>query len=336
MKTQSALASWVLSGLLLAVAPACSSSDKTTNDAANPIPDGAGPTKDTALGSDGIAPANPDTRLPDAPMPAGDAGVNADVSPGDGAALPGPDARIGDTQLDVPAGDLGTTAKDASPDQSADGFDPGPVVPIVVNSGPTGSYNLPNGTWKVFSFDAEANQVYSVSGLGGGVNGYLGASASVSPTSFQTKTNADGNLSFVAPAAQKYFLAVAAQGVGASGSFQIADGGRLLALGKQTVSLTAPTGDDYIFFHFPISAGHTYNIVLEAQSTSSLGLGLSARAERAFNRQFSFPLRGVSGPLPMNESIPATSVAESYSGFYYLFIRVSAAMSISITVTQTS
>jgi hypothetical protein len=336
MKTQSALASWVLSGLLLAVAPACSSSDKTANDAAMLTPDGAGPAKDSAPGNDGVKPATPDTPLVDVPMPTNDAGVNADASPRDGAALPGPDARIGDTSLDVPAGDVGTTAKDASPDQSADGFDPGPVVPIVVNSGPTGSFNLANGTWKVFSFEARANQVYSVSGLGGGINGYLGVSASVSPTSFQTKTNADGNLSFVAPAAQKYFLAVAAQGVGASGLFQVADGGQLLSMGKQTVSLTAPTGDDYIYFRFPISAGHTYNVVLEGQGTSSLGLGLSARAERAFNRQFSYPLRGVSGPLPMNEGIPATSVADSYSGFYYLFIRVSAAMSLSITVTQTS
>ena len=158
----------------------------------------------------------------------------------------------------------------------------------------------------------------------------------MSPTSFQSKTNADGNLAFVAPAAQKYFLAVAAQGAGVSGSFQVADGGRLLAMGKQTVSLTAPTGDDYTYFHFPIGAGHTYSVLIEGQGTTSVGLGLSARAERASNRQFSYPLRGVSGPLPMTEDIPATSVAESYSGFYYLFIRVSVAMSISITVTQTS
>jgi hypothetical protein len=337
MKIQSALASWVLSGLLLALAPACSSSEESTQDAAAPTPDsaGTGPGKDAATGEDRFAPATTDTPLADAPTPAGDAGI-ADTGRGELVVPPGPDARLADSSADVPTGDLGLVAKDASPDQSTDGFDPGPVVPIVVNSGPTGSYNLANGTWKVFNFEAEANQVYSVSGLGGGVNGYLGPTASVSPTNYQAKTNADGNLSLVAPATQKYFLAVAAQGVGASGSFQVADGDRLLAMGKQTVALTAPTGDDYTYFHFPISAGHTYNILVEGQGTTSVGLGLSARAERALNRQFSYPLRGVSGPLPINEDIPSTSVAESYSGFYYLFIRSSVAMSISITVTQIS
>jgi hypothetical protein len=336
MQTRSSLNPWVLSGLLLALAPACSSSDKTALDAAVPIPDGARPEpKDSAVEIDGMAPAIPDAPAADRSVVTADTGTGADTSPSDGVLMPGLDVRIGDAMADMLGGDLGPSTKDSSPDQSVDGFDPGPVVPIIVNSGPTGSYNLANGTWKVFSFDAEANQVYSISGLGGGVNGYLGPTASVSPTNSQAKTNSDGNLSFVAPAAQKYFLAVAAQGVGASGSFQVADGGRLLAMGKQTFSLTAPTGDDYAFFHFPIASGHAYGIVLEGQSATSVGLGLSARAERASNRQFSYALRGVSGPLPMTEDIPATSVAESYSGFYYLFLRISVALSVSITVTQT-
>jgi hypothetical protein len=335
MKAQSPLASWILSGLLLALAPACSSGGKSDSDAATPIPDGAGP----GPGRDAtISDVPADASLFDAPLSPGDVGPGPDAAPSDSAAqdtLPLSDTRTADASADVLAADLGPNAKDANPDQSTDTFDPGPVVPLVVNSGPTASYNLPNGTWKVFSFEAEANQVYSISGLGGGINGYLGPTATVSPTNYQNKTNADGVLSFVAPAAQTYFLAVAAQGVGASGSFQVADGGRLLAMGKQTFSLTAPTGDDYAFFHFPISAGHAYSVQLEGQSTTSVGLGLSPRAERAFNRQFSYPLRGVSGPLPMTESIPSTSAAESTSGFYYLFIRLSAAMSISITVTQT-
>ena len=52
--------------------------------------------------------------------------------------------------------------------------------------------------------------------------------------------------------------------------------------------------------------------------------------------QFSFALRGIGGGLPITHDIPATSVAESYSGFYYFFISVSETMTVTFTLTQTS
>jgi len=95
--------------------------------------------------------------------------------------------------------------------------------------------------------------------------------------------------------------------------------------------------DNYYFFRFPISKGHSYSVSVTGTTTMSVGLGLSPRAERASNGQFMTPLRGVSGPLPMsNEEIPSTSVDLSYSGYYYLFLRVYSALNATVTIAQTS
>lgn len=114
-------------------------------------------------------------------------------------------------------------------------------------------------------------------------------------------------------------------------------GGQLLALGANTVTLPAPTADNYYFFRFPVSAGHSYSLSATGPTTTSVDLGLSPHAERASNGQFSLPLRGVSGPLPFtDEAIPDTSVALSYSDYYFFFLRVSSAMTVTVTLAQTS
>jgi len=217
-------------------------------------------------------------------------------------------------------------------------FSPGPATPIVINSSNTGVYSLGDGTWEVFYFDAVAGQLYCISDLSGIVRGYVSTSPSVSPTLYQyATTGVDGTLAFTAATAQRYYIAVGVSGGWASGRFQVADGGALLSIGANTVTLAAPGGESTTFFRFPVSAGHSYSLSVTGQATTSVGLGLSPRAERASNGQFSAPLRGVSGPLPFSdEIIPDTSVALSYSGYYFLFLRVYEAMTVTVTLTQTS
>jgi hypothetical protein len=271
----------------------------------------------------------------DGPLPAVDLGNVAK----DGAASEAGAIDLAGVRPDGGTGVLDTAlpSTDAPLDAAADGFNPGPATPIVVNSSNTGVYNQADGTWKVFYFDATAGQLYCVSKLGGIVTAYVSTSASVSPTNYQYATNADGTLAFTAATAQRYYIAIAASGGSGSGSFQVADGGRLLALGANTVSLTAPNADDYHFFRFPISTGHGYSISMTGPTTTTVGVGVSPQAERASNGQFSTPLWGIGGPLPItNEAIPSSSVALSYSGFYYLFIRVYTAMTVTVTLTQTS
>ena len=248
-------------------------------------------------------------------------------------------------QLDVVAGAMdtggqadGPTDTAAGPAEVADaGFVPGPATAALVNAGSSGQFSLADGTWKVFYFDAAAGQVYAVSGLSGITRGYVSTSASVSPSNYQFVTNADGNLSFTAAATQRYYIAAAVSGGGASGSFQLADGGTPVALGTTVFALTAPDGDNYYFYRFPISAGHSYSMTATGPSQPSVGLAVAPRAERSSNGQFSYSIWGLGGSLPFtDQAIPAESVATSYSGFYYFFLRVFAAITVTVTITQSS
>jgi hypothetical protein len=331
MKLHIQLTFYVLAGTLAAFSAACGSSDSSPTDSSAPVVGvDAKTTQDTA------PVLTPDTAKADGA--ANEAGT-VDAGQGADRTLDGqlsPDDAVAPSDGAKDAGDGQALPADGAADGAADGFDPGPIVPIVVNSVPSGQFSLGDGKWQVFSFDGEANQVYSLSELSGIVSGYVSTSPGVSSTNYQYKTSTAGNLSFVAPAAQKYYLAVAVKGGGSSGSFQVADGGRLLALGSTTLTLTAPTGDDYYFFHFPISADHAYTVTMAGPGQPSVRTAVSARAERSSMGQFSFALRGIGGGLPITHDIPATSVAESYSGFYYFFISVSETMTVTFTLTQTS
>jgi hypothetical protein len=267
----------------------------------------------------------------------GGAGDAAAVVP-DGAAPDAgksPDSATGaDTARDTAAGADTATGQ---PDGARDGLPPGPVIPVVVNDAAGTSYSLADGQWQVYSFAAQAGQVYSISSLSGISRGYVGTSADVSASNHQHASDPDGNLAFVAPAAATYYLAVVVSGGGASGSFQVADGGQLLALGTSTVNLTAPRGDDIWFFHFPVTKGHGYRIQMAKVSgpaQPTVGLAVAPRAERASNGQFQFAAWSVSGGLPVDDTISAASVDLSYSGFYYLFIRVYEPMTLTVTLTQ--
>ena len=225
----------------------------------------------------------------------------------------------------------------AAADVADAGFVPGPATAALVNAGSAGQFNLPDGTWKVFYFDAVAGQVYAVSGLSGIVHGYVSTSASVSPSNYQYVTNTDGNLSFTAAAAQRYYIAVAVSGGGVSGSFQVADGGSLVALGSTVLALTAPDGDNTYFYRFPITTGHGYTFAATGPSQPSVKIAVAPRAERSSNGQLSYSIWGVGGSLPFTGyDIPAVSVATSYSGFYFFYINVTTAMTITVTITEAS
>jgi hypothetical protein len=290
-------------------------------------PDSVQGKTDALLANDSHADAPPAGSYYDAAAAPFDAAPGERSNPDLGAGFDGgsaPDAQAG--------ADVG-----ASPDAAPDGFVAGPATAIVVNSSNTASYSLADGTWKVFYFDATAGQIYCVSELSGITRGYVSTSPSVSPADYQYATSPGGTLAFRAANSQRHYIAVAVSGGGASGSFQVADGGQLLAIGANTVTMTANAVDTYYFFRFPIVAGHTYSVSITGTSTTSVGLGLSPKAERASNGQFSAPLRGVSGPLPINsEAIPADSVAQSYSGYYFLFLRVYSTTNATVTITQTS
>jgi hypothetical protein len=207
----------------------------------------------------------------------------------------------------------------------------------VVNSSNTGTFNLADGTWKLFYFDTQAGQLYVVSGLSGNTRGYLGTSPSVSPDAYDKATDPVGGvLYFTAAAAQRYYLAVGVSGGGASGSFQVADGGRSLSLGQTILSLTpADAGDAYEVFRFPVTAGHGYILDLTGPVQPNLGLAVAARPERSTLGEFSYSDWGVGGSLPFNnQEIKAANVALSTSGFYYVNIRVSAPITFTIAITQ--
>ncbi|MBN2574323.1 MAG: hypothetical protein JXP73_07145 [Deltaproteobacteria bacterium] len=347
----------LVASAVFAIAAGCGSGDSSTRDAApdqpKVSPDAPAVIPDGPLPAD--APQAPDASLlqPDATTPVDGApdsttaGLDGARHPLDGGA-PHPDAHAGEagsldgggTTLDggTVGLDAGASASDVAQDTMRDGFVPGAATPIVVNSSNTADYSLADGTWKVFYFDGTAGQLYCVSELSGIVRGYVSTSPSVSPTNHQYATDSNtGSLAFVATAAQRYYLAVAVSGGGASGWFQVADGGQLLALGANSVTLPAPDMDNYYFFRFPVSKGHSYSISVTGPAATTVGLGLSPYAERATNGQFFKPMLGYSGPLPItNEPIPDTSVALSYSGYYFFFLHVYSAMNVTVTLAQTS
>jgi hypothetical protein len=259
-------------------------------------------------------------------------------------------ATGGDARSDLPDGatagadaisggaDVATTGADVPPFGADAAFQPGPATLIVVNSGNTAVYNLGDGTWKVFYFDAEAGQLYVVSGLGGITTGYLGTSPSVSPGQYDVATDpTTGVLYLTAATARRYYLAVGVSGGGASGSFQVADGGKPLALGTTTLSLTpVGTGYTHLIHRFPITAGRGYSLTLQGTSQSSIGLSVAPRPERSSSGEFSYSDWGVTGGLPFtNEEIPATSVANSTSGFYFVDVRISDPINLTIAIAET-
>jgi hypothetical protein len=261
--------------------------------------------------------------------------ISADATPLDDTKPIGVDANlVDDAATDAISGTDGATE---GPVDS--GFVPGPATAIVVNSGPTGLFNLSDGTWKVFYFDTVADQIYLISELSGIVRGYVSTSPSVSPRNYQLATSTDGNLFFAASAAQRYYVAVAVSGGGASGSFQVADGGKPIALGSSTLILPAPIGSDtdsFSYYRFPITSGHGYRLDLTGPSQPELAMSVSPYGTRSLGGELSGSSWGVGGSLPFNnEIIPAESVANSFSGFYYLYFRVQAALTLTITITQT-
>lgn len=304
-------------------------------DAVKPISDAAVAGEvaaETAAGLDAGSVDGPaaETRAGEAGLSTIDATIDTARATVDGGGVLAPDAQAD-----------GVDAAGSIPDAPADGadaaFQPGPAVPVVVNSSNTATYNLSDGTWKLFYFDAQASQLYVVSGLTGISRGYLGTSPSVSPSSYEKTTDPEsGALYFTAATAQRYYLAVAVSGGGASGSFQVADGGRLLSLGSTTLSLTpSDAGDAYEVFRFPVTAGHGYVLDLTGPVQPSLGFAVGARPERSTLGELTYSDWGIGGSLPFNnEEIKAANVALSTSGFYYVNIRVSAPITLTITITQ--
>ncbi|HJX53405.1 MAG TPA: hypothetical protein VJ801_11620 [Polyangia bacterium] len=235
---------------------------------------------------------------------------------------------------DAAGGDNAASPADAtSPPDAA--FDPGPTIPIVVNSGNTATYNLADGKWKRFSFPVEAGQIYAISELSGIVRGYVSAQATVSPSNSTYSTDVTtGRLVFTASAAGTYYIAVAVVGGGASGSFQVADGGKLVALGATSLTLTAPNAEDFYFFRFPVAAGKGYHLKVTGPIQPNVGLAVSARAERSNYGEFAYSDFGVAGSLSFDEDITAAMVAMSISGYYYFYLNLHGDMTLTVTISE--
>jgi hypothetical protein len=230
-------------------------------------------------------------------------------------------------------GGAGGSGDAASPADAA--FDPGPTVPIVVNSGNTATFNLGDGKWQRFSFPVEAGQIYAISELSGIVRGYVSAQASVSPTNFTYQTDATtGRLIFTASTSGTYYIAVAVVGGGASGTFQVADGGKLLPLGANSLTLTAPSLDDFYIFRFPVTAGKGYHLKVTGPIQPNVGLSVSARAERSNYGEFSYGDFGSAGSLPLDGDVTAEMVAKSISGFYYFYLNLHGDMTVTVTISE--
>jgi hypothetical protein len=300
-------------------------------DATKPIPDAAVPGEVAAETAPRLDAGPVDGQA--AETQAGEAGLTGiDAAP---ATVDGGDASKPDGQTD--GVDAPGSVADAPADSADAAFQPGPAVPVVVNSSNTATYNLADGTWKLFYFDTQAGQLYVVSGLGGITRGYLGSSPTVSPAAYDKATDpTSGDLYFTAASAARYYLAVAVNGGGESGSFQVADGGRLLGLGSTTLSLTpADAGDAYEVFRFPVTAGHGYSIDMTGPSQPNIGLSTAKRPERSTAGEFTYSDGGTMGSLPFSGvEIKAANVALSTSGFYYLNLRVVAPITFTIAITQ--
>jgi hypothetical protein len=270
-----------------------------------------------------------------------DASVQADSHPDTVAAKPdgntSSDARADatpDAAVKPPAPDV---AVDVAPESAVDSYVPGPVEPLVVNSGNTATYNLADGTWKVFSFDIVAGHFYCVGALGDGVDAYVGPSLSVSPSDYLGKTDYLRALNFTPYITGKYYIAVVANGGDAAGTLQIAEGGDLLELGDNSVTIAAPDGDNSYFFNFSIAPGHTYAISVTGDAKKPVTLGLSPLADRSTSGQFEFPLSTRTSALPItDEPIPLESVVKSSSRLYFIYVGVKETVNLTITVTLAS
>jgi hypothetical protein len=227
-----------------------------------------------------------------------------------------------DTAIEAPAADtfIGPTP---------DAFVPGPAVPLVVNSGNTGKYDLADGTWKVFSFDTVQGHFYVVGVVPDGVDAYVGQSSSVSPNDYIEKTNYQKALTFTASSGGKYYLAVVANGASASGSIQVADAGELLEVSQgadstgNKVDLTAPSGETTYFYYFAVAPGHGYNISLTGTAKNPVTLSMSPLADRSTTGQFEYPFATKTGALPLtSDTIPYESVAKSSSRLYFMYVKI--------------
>jgi hypothetical protein len=223
-------------------------------------------------------------------------------------------------------------------ESTADAFVPGPVEPLVVNSGNTAKYDLVEGTWKVFSFDTLAGHFYCVGTLDAAVDAYLGSSPSVSPSEYMEKTNYLRALNFTSYSGGKYYIAVAPTGGAASGAFQVADGGDLLELGENTVTLSAPDGGDGMHvYNFSIAPGHTYTISVAGETKQPVTLSLSPVADRSTTGEFDLPFSTRTSVLPIaDEPIPLESAVKSTSRLYFFSVRVKEAVTLTLTITLAS
>ena len=152
--------------------------------------------------------------------------------------------------------------------------------------------------------------------------------------SFTYQTDATtGRLIFTAATTGTYYIAVAVVGGGASGTFQVADGGRLLALGASNLTLAAPNSEDYFFFRFSVTNGKDYHLKVTGPMQPDVALAVSARAERSNYGQFGYSDFGVGGSLPFDEDITAEMVAQSISGFYYFYLNLHGYMTLTVTIS---
>jgi hypothetical protein len=251
------------------------------------------------------------------------------------------DAAAPDLVDSKPASDLApealsdaTSAKDQAPElpSTVDAFVPGPIVPVVVNSGNTASYDLADGTWKVFSFDTRADHLYCVSTLGDGVVGYFGGETA-SPSDYELTTK-NGALVFPEYATGTRYLAVAATGGSASGTFQVADGGELVTVGDNTVDFSATDVGHYRAFRFNVAPGHNYTVSITGTTKNPVGLGLSPKAERGAGGSLAYPFLETSSTLPIADKlVPLESIVDSYTRFYFLFLKVAEPVSLTINIT---
>jgi hypothetical protein len=292
--------------LALVAASGCSSSSENGRTPDGATPDATGqPDSHVDLKSDAAAPDFADT------SPGADLAVSM---PADG-----PDAVAGK--------DAGAEAT-----STADAFVPGPVEPVVLGNGNTATYDLADGTWKVFSFDTVADHLYCVSGLGSDVVGYFGGS-SASPYNYD-ETTQNGVLVFPEYATGTRYLAVAASGGSASGSFQVADGGELLTVGDNTLELTAADVNHYRVFRFNVAPGHNYTVSVTGETKNPVDLGLSPKAERVAGGGIAYPFSETTAPLPIaDELVPFESTVESYTRFYFIFLKAQEVASLTVNIT---
>jgi hypothetical protein len=105
-------------------------------------------------------------------------------------------------------------------------------------------------------------------------------------------------------------------------------------VGDNTVDFVAADVGHYRAFHFNVAPGHNYTVSITGTAKNPVGLGLSPKAERGPGGSLAYPFLETSSTLPITDKlVTLESIVESYTRFYFLFLKVAEPVSLTVNIT---